>query len=125
MNKTRILVVLAAIPALAFAGEATGCWGSNEFGGTLVCGTATNYHAATAEEIKRDQEYYQYKYSHYDLMTGASQASLEESLVGLDPAVAARIRSVWSSVQNRSEEKVSIYLDAQQSGGTAPVVPKK
>ena len=104
-----ILAALALASASCFA-----CWSSNEFGGTLVCGTPTDYHPATAEEIKQDQEYYAWKYGAYEKYGNDVVAHLEESLVGVDPVVADQIRKGWSTAQNKTDEKVAIYQEVQQ-----------
>lgn len=112
----RVLIALIALAlASTYAAEPVElCWSSNQFGGYLVCGPKDNPHPATAEEIKRDQEYYAWKQQNYELFSQNVAARLEETLVGLDPIVANRIRSAWASVQNKSKEKVEVFLEVQK-----------
>ena len=124
------LKILAFASASLFAVDASACWSSNEFGGSLVCGTPENPHPATAEEIRQDQEYYNWKYGSYDKYGSVEEmmAHFEESLVGVDPVVVERIRAGWSNVQAKTQEKVDIYLEASQGEPKpteAQLYPKK
>lgn len=126
--KQLVALFALVLAASVSAQTSVGCWSSNEFGGNLVCGTSTEYHAATAEEIRQDQEYYKWKYGSYDKWGDQMLAHFEESLVGVDPVVAARIRSSWSNVEAKTQEKVAVYVEASQTQvkptETQPV-PKK
>lgn len=114
MNAGNVLFAVLLAGSASFAVEAESCWSSNQFGGYLVCGTLENPRPATAEEIKRDQDYYAWKAKNYQLFQDNVAANLEATLVGLDPLVAQRIRSAWSSVQRKTDEKVQVYQDAQK-----------
>ncbi|MBK8804718.1 MAG: hypothetical protein IPN71_22175 [Fibrobacteres bacterium] len=114
MNTKTVLLAIAVAASACMAAEIENCWSSNQFGGYLVCGPADNPHAATAEEIKRDQDYYAWKDKNHQLFQDNVAANLEATLVGLDPLVAQRIRSAWSSVQKKTDEKVQVYQDAQK-----------
>ncbi|MBK9576987.1 MAG: hypothetical protein IPK50_03770 [Fibrobacterota bacterium] len=114
MKTGNVLIAIGLVASACLAAETENCWSSNQFGGYLVCGTMENPRPATAEEIKRDQDYYAWKAKNHQLFQDNVAANLEATLVGLDPLVAQRIRTIWSSVQRKTDEKVQVYQDAQK-----------
>lgn len=113
------LLALVAMQTTVLAGGTYSCWTSTDGSGVLMCGTADNSHVATAEEIIQDRQY-RWDTEKYIPHLADFGSNLEALIKTMPPLEAERVRATWPIVQSKAQEKVVVFLDAQQGGVAAP-----